>query len=515
MDEVVIAILVKNKEGILREYLDAIQNQTYPKNKIHIYIRTNDNTDKSEEILQKFKNENECEYASIYMNAENIDSTLSKYGSHEWNSHRFKILGKIRQESVDYAISKNAHYFVVDCDNFITSTTLTDMFNIKDIGVVAPKLENGSTCDPNNAYSNNAYSNYFCDIDQNGYYKSHENYYKILNREIKGIFEVPVIHCTYFIANKFLKKVCYDDNSNRYEYAIFCDVLRKNKIPQFIDNRRYYGFLTFDEKVDKDYFNTRILGNPIVETYTTNYGKVTLYKNEKYIGEVFKKGEYWDESTLLQLRQYINPNRNILEIGGHCGTSSIIYSSYLNNDKKLFVYEPQYEMYKLLLQNVNQNNLRNKIIPNNLGVFCYEGEGTMNNIDLDGGGGIVKDRYTIESNLDCNFGGIGLGKDGEPIKMTTIDSMKIDDIGFIHCDAQGSEQFIFSKGIETITKDRPVIYYENNKDYGKYLYDTVCKAYPDYKSESLFDIKEYCMKILKYSKCIDRFNGGIDTLLIP
>lgn len=139
----------------------------------------------------------------------------------------------------------------------------------------------------------------------------------------------------------------------------------------------------------------------------------------------------------------------------------------------------------------------------------------MNNIDLDGGGGEVIKRYNEENNLPCNFGGICLGKGGEDINLTTIDNMKLDNIGFIHCDAQGSENFIFSKGIETIKKYRPVILYENNELYGRYLYDSVCKSYPNYKEESLFDIKKYCMEELNYSNFIDKFNNGIDTLLIP
>jgi len=251
-----------------------------------------------------------------------------------------------------------------------------------------------------------------------------------------------------------------------------------------------------------------------METYNTDYGLITLYKNECFIGNNFKDGIYWDIDTLLKLREYIDPNRNILEIGGHCGTSSIVYSSFLN-DRKVFVYEPQKNMYNLLLQNINQNNLQNKIIANNLGVFCFEGNGIMNNIDLDGGGGIVEKRYNEENNLGCNFGGIGLGEHGESIKLTTVDNMNLDDIGFIHCDAQGAENFIFSKGLETIKKNRPVILYENNITYGKYLYDNVCKCYPNYEQESVFDIKKYCMEELNYSKYIDRFNGGIDSLLIP
>ena len=252
-----------------------------------------------------------------------------------------------------------------------------------------------------------------------------------------------------------------------------------------------------------------------METFNTSYGKITLYKNEAYIINSFNNGYYWDIDTLKQLKQYIDPNRNILEIGGHCGTSSIVYSSFLNSENKVYVYEPQFNMYNLLVKNINQNNLENKIISFNAGVFCYNGEGKMNNIDLDGGGGVVYKRYNEENNLKCNFGGICLGSNGEIIKLVTIDSMNLDNIGFIHCDAQGSESFIFSRAIETIKKYRPVILYENNKEYAKYLYYNVCLNYMAWKEEAAFDLKKYCMETLNYSKCIDRYNNSIDTLLIP
>jgi predicted O-methyltransferase YrrM len=96
-----------------------------------------------------------------------------------------------------------------------------------------------------------------------------------------------------------------------------------------------------------------------METYNTNYGLITLYKNDVYIRGAYKNGRYWDIDTLLQLCKYINTNRNILEIGGHCGTSSIVYSSFLNNKQKLYVYEPQQNMYNLLVKNIEQNNLQN------------------------------------------------------------------------------------------------------------------------------------------------------------
>lgn len=253
------------------------------------------------------------------------------------------------------------------------------------------------------------------------------------------------------------------------------------------------------------------------DTYDTKYGKVTLYKNELFINATFKQGDYWEERELLNVRRYIDPARNILEIGGHCGTSSIVYASYLHSNSKHYVFEPQKRMFDLLTYNINQNNLGGKVVAYNRGLFCFKGTANMNAIDLDGGGGIVEKRYTTENNLMCNFGGICLGANGEPVDLTTIDDLLndgiIDNIGFIHCDAQGSEAFIFSKAIECIKKFRPVILYENNAGCGNILYNNVCRTYPQYENNAKFDLKAFCLS-LGYRTVIDNFES-IDTLLVP
>lgn len=251
-----------------------------------------------------------------------------------------------------------------------------------------------------------------------------------------------------------------------------------------------------------------------METFDTKYGTITLYKNDIYITGSFMKGIYWDESTLLKLKNYIDPNKNILEIGGHCGTSSIIYASFLNEGQIVYVYEPQKNLYKLLLKNIKDNNLENKIIPFNKGVFCYNGYACMNDIDIDGGGGNVEKRYNEEMNLQCNFGGIGLGSNGENIEVVTIDSMNLENIGFIHCDAQGAENFIFSKSLLLINNCKPNILFENNVKYGKELYDNVCKNNIEYENESKFNILSHCINKLNYDKFIEKFNRSKDTLLI-
>jgi len=253
-----------------------------------------------------------------------------------------------------------------------------------------------------------------------------------------------------------------------------------------------------------------------METFFNEHGTVTIYKNDLYIINEFKHNNYWDINVLLSLREYINPQKDILEIGAHCGTSTIIYAKFLSDKNKVYAFEPQYNLYKLLKHNIIQNCLQNKVDICNKALFCFNGHCNMNNIDLDGGGGDVLKRYNEENDLPCNFGGICLGKDGEAVSSITIDdNLNYDNVGFIHCDAQGAENFIFSKAIKFVEKNRPVIFFENNAKYCNYLFENVCNAYPQYKTDSEFDIVQYCMNKLKYSKYIPNFGGGIDDLLLP
>jgi hypothetical protein len=231
-DEVVIAILAKNKAYCLPFYLNCIYNLDFDKKKLHLYIRTNDNTDDTIDILKNFIEKYKDEYKSVYYDDTGINTEISTYAEHEWNYVRFKILADIRQNSINYAIEHNCHYFVIDCDNFITKNTLYDLYQDRDKGILSPLL-----------ISNTLYANFHYEACENGYYKHHDDYYKVLDHSLSGLIKVDVVHCTYFIDNRFLQYVNYDDNSYRYEYVIFSDKMRQANIPQYIINTNFYGFL--------------------------------------------------------------------------------------------------------------------------------------------------------------------------------------------------------------------------------------------------------------------------------
>lgn len=238
---VTIAILAKDKAHILPLYLKCIEMQNWPASKTNLYIRTNNNNDKTAEILRDWVSRVGDRYATIHFDDSDVPENVQQYKQHEWNSVRFKVLGKIRQDSIDWAKEHDSHYFVVDCDNLIHPDTLSAMVRTN-LPIVAPFLRAGSE---------SLYANYHAAVDPQGYLANSPLYYSVFNREVKGLVDLPVVHCTYFIQHNVLHKIVYDDDSGRYEYVIFSDQARKRNVPQYLDNRRLYGRLTFAENEEE------------------------------------------------------------------------------------------------------------------------------------------------------------------------------------------------------------------------------------------------------------------------
>lgn len=89
--------------------------------------------------------------------------------------------------------------------------------------------------------SGGVYSNFHAYVDDNGYYKDGENYWKILNRDLKGDFEVPVVHGCYVVRKHMVRCLRYSDGSCRAEYVILSAALRQALVRQYIDNTFDYG----------------------------------------------------------------------------------------------------------------------------------------------------------------------------------------------------------------------------------------------------------------------------------
>ncbi|WP_339219287.1 hypothetical protein [Paenibacillus sp. FSL H8-0332] len=236
-DLVTVAILAKDKAHVLPLYLELIERQTYPASRINLYIRTNNNNDRTEEILREWVERVGERYHEVHFDTSDVEEPVQNYAPHEWNFVRLRVIGRVRQESIEWAKSRDTHYFVADCDNFIAPDTLESLLSTN-LPVVGPLLSVAEA-------PLSLYSNYHNMVHEDGYFKSNDMYFNYLYQTVKGLVQVDVIHCTYLMRREILEHVRYDDGTDRYEYVIMSDGLRKAGVPQYLDTRTKNGKLTF------------------------------------------------------------------------------------------------------------------------------------------------------------------------------------------------------------------------------------------------------------------------------
>lgn len=236
---ILVAILAKQKEPALPLYLECIEALDYPKTSIVLYIRTNNNTDRTEQILREWVERVGHLYAAVEIDTSDVADRVEQFGEHEWNETRFRVLGRIRNISLRKTLEHGCDfYFVVDVDNFVRPATLLELVAL-DLPIVAPLLRSISP--------GQYYSNYHAEIDANGYYRQCDQYGWVLNRHVRGIIEMPLVHCTYLVRADVLIELTYEDGTSRYEYVIFADSARKAGVVQYLDNRQVYGYITFGD----------------------------------------------------------------------------------------------------------------------------------------------------------------------------------------------------------------------------------------------------------------------------
>ena len=237
--KVLLAILAKQKEEMLPLYLQCLEALDYPKSSIVLYVRTNNNTDRTEQILRDWIARVGPLYAGVEFDAADVGEAVQQFGAHEWNATRFQVLGRIRNVSLQRTLAHGCDfYFVADVDNFIRPNTLRELVALN-LPIVSPLLR---SLEPGRYYSN-----YHAEIDEHGYYRNCDQYMWILNRWVRGVVEVPVVHTTYLIRADVVGDLTYTDATDRYEYVIFSDSARKADVPQYMDNRQIYGYIAFAE----------------------------------------------------------------------------------------------------------------------------------------------------------------------------------------------------------------------------------------------------------------------------
>ena len=157
------------------------------------------------------------------------------------------------------------------------------------------------------------------------------------------------------------------------------------------------------------------------------------------------------ENNLIEWsKQFCDKNKNMLDIGAHSGTYTISLAEHCNH---IYSFEPQKMTYYSLCGSVALSNINN--------VTCYDyglgseeqvGNIFLNIVSLDGGG----------SSLHCNNENNILKK--EEIKILTLDSFNIQNIGFIKMDVEENELQVLLGSVNTLKNSNyPKILFEMNE----------------------------------------------------
>jgi FkbM family methyltransferase len=212
----------------------------------------------------------------------------------------------------------------------------------------------------------------------------------------------------------------------------------------------FFTCLTLDE------FKINFIKNDNTIThYAKTNNKIWEYWLEKYINEVYKE------------------NTNMIDIGAHIGTFSLMMSRYISSGSHIYAFEPVYG--KILEMNIKENNLENKIKTFGIGL-------SNKSEKLTG--------FVMDFSQEDNYGFtqiINLEKANEEsqliIYVETLDSFNIENVSFIKIDVEGNERNVLEGSINTILKNLPTILIE--------IWCTATSSIKKYtKEENLPEIKK-------------------------
>ncbi|XP_029047412.1 glycosyltransferase 25 family member [Osmia bicornis bicornis] len=237
---VLIAILVRNKAHTLPYFLTFLEQLNYPKSRIHLWIRSDNNIDKSIEVLSTWLSRTANEYHGVETNFnEKSIGFEDENGIAHWSTQRFLHVIKLREDALNAGRNIWADFiWMLDADVFLTNANTLNELILKNQTAVAPLLK-----------SDGLYSNFWAGMTSDYYYLRTDKYEPILFREETGCFNVPMIHSAVLIdlRTHLSDRLTYDPkNLNHYDgptddIITFAVGANKSGVPLFICNDNIYG----------------------------------------------------------------------------------------------------------------------------------------------------------------------------------------------------------------------------------------------------------------------------------
>ena len=249
----------------------------------------------------------------------------------------------------------------------------------------------------------------------------------------------------------------------------------------------------------------------LVASAYTKHGKLFFPKYDIGVGDGLREYGEFSELELIIMLNFINKGDSVIDIGANIGAFTIPFAKKVGKNGKVYGFEPQKFIYKILEKNINSNKL------DNVKIFNY---------------GLGKSNHNITisdfdySQLGC-FGGIGFNKKYDNSfsakKLNSIQKVqikRIDDIlklkkcNFVKIDVETMELDVLKGGRTFVSNHRPVIWYENHIGprckVNSYLRNLKYRLF--WVATTLFNKFNFNMNL---NKCIYNDKIALNVLAIP
>lgn len=175
-----------------------------------------------------------------------------------------------KSDIIDFLKSKCDYYLLINGDCILDHELVLKELLSANKDVIAPLLRRG----------NDAWTNFWGDIDEKGFYKRSFDYFDIIDYNKQGCWNVPYISGTLLIKRQVIEKFpnIYIDNPEIDSDMRPCHFFRQHDIFMYVSNLRKYGYLENVSEI------------PMLVNKNSN-GEITIY-------DILENRDEWEKKYL-------------------------------------------------------------------------------------------------------------------------------------------------------------------------------------------------------------------------
>lgn len=195
--------------------------------------------------------------------------------------------------------------------------------------------------------------------------------------------------------------------------------------------------------------------NQEVELVETPYGKFHSIKGDFITKHLHEYGAH-ERNELAMLLSFVLEGDTVIEVGGHIGTYAIPMASRIGVKGCLFTFEASGRNYNLLLKNIEQNGMKNRVFAQN--ALITDKRGNYREVDWPSNTGGTKYFFSDEP-----------VEEGQQVNCVVLDewwqSVSADrggcaPVALMKIDVEGMEYKVLRSCERLISENRPILFME-------------------------------------------------------